>query len=176
MRDAGLLEQISRGVYRLADLPALGMPDLVAVAARVLRGVVCLISALAFHHLTNEVPHAVYLALPRGWKMPAVGQPPIRIFRFSAKALSKGIEEHEIERVADASVCARPTIASRTPMRPILGAFAAHVQREPASAAHLGATAASAPAAHERSQTTRECRCGLGATLQPPWQPHASRS
>src|SRR5512143_1794525 len=66
MRDAGLLEQVSRGVYRLADLPPLGMPDLVTVAARVPRGIVCLISALAFHDLTNEVPHAVYLAVPRG--------------------------------------------------------------------------------------------------------------
>ncbi len=31
MRDAGVLERLGRGVYRLADLPSLGSPDLVTV-------------------------------------------------------------------------------------------------------------------------------------------------
>ena len=35
LRDEGTLEQVSRGLYRLADLPPLGSPDLVAVALRV---------------------------------------------------------------------------------------------------------------------------------------------
>src|SRR6266849_4471803 len=30
MRDAGIIEQLSRGLYRLADAPALGNPDLVS--------------------------------------------------------------------------------------------------------------------------------------------------
>ena len=45
MRDEGVLDQLSRGVYRLASLPGLESPDLVAVAARVPKAVVCLISA-----------------------------------------------------------------------------------------------------------------------------------
>ena len=36
MRDAGVLEQLSRGLYRLAEFPPLGTPDLVAVARKVL--------------------------------------------------------------------------------------------------------------------------------------------
>jgi len=32
MRDAGILERLSRGLYRLADLPPLGNPDWVVVA------------------------------------------------------------------------------------------------------------------------------------------------
>lgn len=39
MRDSGALERISRGVYRLADLPPLSDPDLVSVATRVPAGV-----------------------------------------------------------------------------------------------------------------------------------------
>ena len=35
LRDRGTLEQISRGVYRLADLGVLSSPDLVTVASRV---------------------------------------------------------------------------------------------------------------------------------------------
>src|SRR2546427_11376985 len=38
MRDAGGLEQLSRGLFRLRDLPPLGSPDLVTVATRVPEG------------------------------------------------------------------------------------------------------------------------------------------
>ena len=46
MRDEGLIEQLSRGVYRLASLPDLSTPDLVAVSQRAPQGVICLLSAL----------------------------------------------------------------------------------------------------------------------------------
>lgn len=45
MRDASVLEPVSRGVYRLASLEPLAYPDLVTVAKRVPHGVVCLIRA-----------------------------------------------------------------------------------------------------------------------------------
>ncbi|MBI3899587.1 MAG: type IV toxin-antitoxin system AbiEi family antitoxin domain-containing protein [Gammaproteobacteria bacterium] len=47
LRDAGRLRKVSRGVYRLVNLPKLGNPDLTAVATRIPQGVICLISALA---------------------------------------------------------------------------------------------------------------------------------
>jgi hypothetical protein len=46
MRDSGMLEVLSRGVYRLADNSPLGNPDLVTVATRVPSGVICLISTV----------------------------------------------------------------------------------------------------------------------------------
>ena len=61
MRDAGALECLSRGLYRVADLPPLGSPDLVAAALKVPTGVICLISALAYNELTTQIPHEVYL-------------------------------------------------------------------------------------------------------------------
>jgi predicted transcriptional regulator of viral defense system len=70
MRDAGELEPLARGVYRLADLPPLKEPDLATVAKRVPQGVVCLISALAFHELTTQIPHEVHLGLPRTARTP----------------------------------------------------------------------------------------------------------
>ena len=54
LRDQGLIHPLSRGVCRLAALPPLGNPDLVTVAARLPQGVVCLVSALAFHELTTQ--------------------------------------------------------------------------------------------------------------------------
>ena len=46
MRDSGQLEQLARGLYRLAELPPLSEPDLVTVAKKVPQGVIYLISAL----------------------------------------------------------------------------------------------------------------------------------
>ena len=99
MRDAGVVERLSRGLYRLADLPPLGNPDLVAVSLRVPSGVICLLSALAYHEITTQVPHEVYLALPRGAEPPRVKQPPVRVFWFKGKALTEGIETPEIDGV-----------------------------------------------------------------------------
>lgn len=99
MRDVRVLESLSRGLYRIADLPPLSNPDLVAVALKVPTGVICLISALAYHELTTQIPHEVYLALPRGAEPPRLDHPPIRIFWFTGKAFAEGIDTHEVDGV-----------------------------------------------------------------------------
>lgn len=99
MRDACELEQLSRGLYRLADLPPLGNPDLVAVALKVSNGVLCLISALALHELTTQIPHEVYLALPRGAEPPRLDYPPVRTFWFTGQAFTEGIITHKVDGV-----------------------------------------------------------------------------
>lgn len=99
LRDDGLLEQVSRGLYRLAEMPDLAQPDLVTVALRVPRAVVCLVSALAYHDATNEVPHEVQIALPRGTKAPRLEHPPLRAFWFSGPALLEGIQVVPIDGV-----------------------------------------------------------------------------
>lgn len=97
LRDSGVLERVSRGVYRLAELPPLGNPDLVWVAKRVPRAVVCLISALDHHGLTTEIPREVQIALPRGTKTPRIEYPPIRVFRFSPPAFRDGVEVETLD-------------------------------------------------------------------------------
>jgi predicted transcriptional regulator of viral defense system len=99
MRDAGEVERLSRGVYRLAELPPLAHPDLVSVALRASNGVICLISALAYHGITTQIPHEVYLALPRGRKLSGLDQLPVRVFWFSGKAFTAGVETHSLDRV-----------------------------------------------------------------------------
>jgi len=100
MRDDGVLEIISRGVYRLAASEPLGNPDLVTVASRIPLGVVCLISALSFHELTTQIPHEVHVALPRGAEEPRLDHPSVRTYRFSREAFTEGIEIHEIDSVS----------------------------------------------------------------------------
>jgi predicted transcriptional regulator of viral defense system len=99
LRDEGLLEQLSRGVYRIAAMPDLAHPDLVTVSLRVPRAVVCLLSALAHHDATNEVPHEVQIALPRHTKAPRIDYPPVRVFWFSGPALSEGIQVLKLDGV-----------------------------------------------------------------------------
>jgi predicted transcriptional regulator of viral defense system len=111
MRDQGILDRLARGRYRLAELPPLTNPDLATVALRIPRGVICLISALAFHGLTTEVPHDVYIALPRGSEEPRLGYPPIRVFKFSGQAFTEGIESHEIDSIRIRVYCPAKTIA-----------------------------------------------------------------
>ena len=92
MRDEGTIEQLSRGVYRLAELPAIGNPDLVTVSLRIPNAVICLVSALAVHGLTTQIPHAVDIALPRTARTPSLEYPVIRVYRFSQKTWAAGIE------------------------------------------------------------------------------------
>jgi predicted transcriptional regulator of viral defense system len=100
MRDAQIIERLSRGLYRLADLPTLGNPDLVSVARRVPGGVICLVSALAYHELTTQIPHEIHLALPRGAEPPRLEYPPLRVVWFSGGAFTEGIETHTLDGVA----------------------------------------------------------------------------
>lgn len=99
LRDDGVLDRVSRGVYRLAALPELTQPDLVTVALRVPRAVVCLVSALAYHEATTEVPHDVQIALPPRTQTPRLSHPPVRVFWFSGAALTGGIEVARIDGV-----------------------------------------------------------------------------
>lgn len=99
MRDAGVIEAVTRGLYRLASLEPLAHPDLVTVATRVPQGVLCLISALSFHELTTQVPHTLDVALERGMRKSRLDYPPTRFFWFSGPAFHEGIEMHELDGV-----------------------------------------------------------------------------
>ena len=99
MRASGDVETMARGVYRLAGLPPLTDPDLVTVAKRVPDAVVCLVSALAFHELTTQIPHEVHIAIRRSARSPKLDHPPLRIYRFTGLAFDTGIEEHLVDHV-----------------------------------------------------------------------------
>ena len=96
MLKQGTLERLSRGLYRLTDAEPFPNPDLAVVAAKIPQGVICLISALAFHDLTTQIPHEVYVAIPRSAEPPRIDHPPIASFRISGKAFSEGIEKHRL--------------------------------------------------------------------------------
>jgi predicted transcriptional regulator of viral defense system len=99
LRDRGELEQVGRGIYRLSTAPPLTSPDLVSVAIRAPRAVICLISALAHHGLTTQVPHAVDVALLSHAQVPRIDGIPLRVFWYSEPSFSAGIDIVLIDQV-----------------------------------------------------------------------------
>jgi len=98
MRDMGLVEWLSRGIFRLKELPHLTNPDLVIAASRIPQGVICLISALVHHKLTTQIPHEIQIAILRGKKRPPqIDYPPVRSYQYSEKSFIAGIEIYEMD-------------------------------------------------------------------------------
>src|SRR5437762_4271279 len=92
LRDAGEIEQVGRGLYRLSTAPPLSNPDLAPIAIRIPRAVVCLISALAQHGLTTQVRHAVDIALPSHAQVPKVDGFPLRVFWYPDASFRSGFD------------------------------------------------------------------------------------
>lgn len=90
MRDAGEIVGISRGVYRKASAPATAHLDLIAATKRAPRAVVCLVSALAVHDLTDEIPRKVQIAVPRAISSPHIDYPPVQVSRFERATFAVG--------------------------------------------------------------------------------------
>lgn len=80
-RDQGIVEQISRGVYRWADAPEIDQ-NLLEVAYRIPEGTLCLTTALARHGLTDNIPTRIDVAIPRGKRIPTLLSPvDVRVFQ-----------------------------------------------------------------------------------------------
>ncbi len=97
--DRGVLEQVDRGLYRLADAPITELHSLAEVAKRVPHAIVCLLSALQVHELTTEVPHAVWVLIDRHARTPQISYPKLEVVRASGAAREHGVEIRTIDGV-----------------------------------------------------------------------------
>jgi predicted transcriptional regulator of viral defense system len=88
----GVLDRPARGFYVLADAEPDENQTLAEACKRVPLGVVCLLSALQFHGLTTQAPFEVWMAINPNARRPKVDYPPLRIVRFSATALTTGVD------------------------------------------------------------------------------------
>lgn len=95
----GSLQRLSRGVYTRAGQPPGDHWSLREIAVRAPGAVVCLLSALAFHGVTTQQPHEVWIALEGTAWAPRAGNLRLHVLRFSGKAFSLGIETHQVEGV-----------------------------------------------------------------------------
>ena len=96
LRDRGEVVELSRGVWRWADAAPTAYESLLAVTLRAPHGTVCLVSALAVHELTDEIPAAVDLAVARGTTRPQVSYPPVIVHVFEADTFELRRDQVEI--------------------------------------------------------------------------------
>jgi predicted transcriptional regulator of viral defense system len=96
---AGLLEKVGRGLYRLPGAQVSEFESLASVATRVPQAVFCLLTALQFHELTTQLPHQVWIAMPRGSHPPRIDYPPIKMVQLTGDVYAKGVEVFERDGV-----------------------------------------------------------------------------
>lgn len=84
----GVIERVGRGLYRVAEASSgvdLDFEELVLTASSIPRGVVCLISALCYYNLTDQIMREYWIAVPNTDKSPK--RPHTRIIRMRNMSL-----------------------------------------------------------------------------------------
>lgn len=90
----GRFERIARGIYRDAGAPAADW-DWIEAATRRPDATICLTSALAHYDLTDAIPRALDIALPRGSRIPS-SEAAIEWHLFDRETFDLGRTEIEI--------------------------------------------------------------------------------
>jgi predicted transcriptional regulator of viral defense system len=109
--ESGRIERVGRGLYRAKDAEITEYHTLLEASLLAPKGVVCLLSALRFHDLTTQAPFEVWMAIDnKSWR-PTTSDVPLRIHYFSGRALTEGVERHEIEGVPVKIYSAAKTVA-----------------------------------------------------------------
>ena len=101
----GMIERVGRGVYRVLDAPTgvtLDLEELVMTALSIPHSVICLVSALCYYNLTDQIMREYWIAIPnrdRGPKRPharivrmrniTLGRTSARIGNYKVKIFNK---------------------------------------------------------------------------------------
>lgn len=96
----GVAERVGRGLYRLVGADVTEYASLAEAAKAVPGGVICLLTALAFHELTTQLPHRVWMAIDRKARRPNARTVELEIVRFSGAGLVEGVDEYRLEGVS----------------------------------------------------------------------------
>lgn len=85
----GQIERMSKGIYRVKEfgLENFEWEDLALTAMSVSKGAVCLISALCYYHLTDEIMRENWIAIPHSSTAPK--RESIRVVRMRNMTLGK---------------------------------------------------------------------------------------
>ena len=121
MERASAVVRLGRGLYQLPHAAVDAHHVLAEASKRVPKGVICLVSALAFHDLTDQMPARVWMAIaPKAWR-PRIEYPAIRFVRFPKERLEKGVEFHVIDGVRVPIFGVANTVADVFRYRRVLG-------------------------------------------------------
>jgi len=95
----GVVVRAGRGLYQLPNSELDLESTLAEASKRVPKGVICMISALAYHHLTDQMPRKIWMAIGANQWEPGIDYPPLRIVRFRSPYLEYGVERYLISGV-----------------------------------------------------------------------------
>lgn len=95
----GDLVRIGRGLYQDPRSDIEGELTLAEVSKRIPKGIIAMVSALAYHGLTDQMPRKTWVAIGTSDWTPVPSYPPVRIVRFADKYLQQGVEQHKISGV-----------------------------------------------------------------------------
>jgi predicted transcriptional regulator of viral defense system len=99
MLEDGDIIRLSRGLYQLSDAPLDTQHDLAEAAKRVPNGVICLVSALSYHELTDQLPRQVWMAIGAKDWAPADHGPKLRLIRMTDALLIRDTDTAVIGHV-----------------------------------------------------------------------------
>ena len=99
MHHKGLLQKTSLGLYSLPDSEIDENANLVEVAKRVPNAVIGLLSALSYYGITTQIPHEIWIIVPRGAWKPKIDYPPLLLTYVSGPAYFYGVQEHVLNGV-----------------------------------------------------------------------------
>ena len=100
MESDGEVIRLARGLYQLPDAEIGSNHSLAEAAIRYPKGVICLVSALAFHEITDQLSRNIWIAIGRNDWTPKPNDIHIRALRFSDQLLADSVETHMIEGVS----------------------------------------------------------------------------
>jgi predicted transcriptional regulator of viral defense system len=117
----GYIRRLERGVYQLTNATIETHHSLAEVATIANSSVVCLVSALTVHGLTDQLPRHVWIAIGYGDRKPKVTSVPLRVVRMSERLLHRHVEVHAIEKVSVKVFSVAKTVADCFRMMRIVG-------------------------------------------------------
>lgn len=117
---SGALRKLRPGIYRPTDRETWMNQGLLDACAAVPEGVICLVSALAYHGLTTSIPQAVWVAIPRNAWAPRLTFP-ARFIRMASRALEMGTDTVRIQGQLVRISCKAKTVCEALRFRDKIG-------------------------------------------------------
>lgn len=100
MAEHGQCVRPGRGLYRLPGLDyQTPCYEFAEFQKRIPNIFTCLLSAPAYHEMTTQLLHEIWIAIGKRDRRPKPDQIPFDVVRFSHEAISEGIQEYIIEKV-----------------------------------------------------------------------------
>lgn len=99
LRDEGFIETVGRGRFRITDAELPPDLELHEIVQRAREATICLVSALSRHDLTDQIPAAIDIAIPRGRRRPVI-EAPVAWHSFAPETFTVGRTELQLDEGA----------------------------------------------------------------------------